>query len=312
MPETNLGKESSEPLSADFSWDALLELAKDRWELMVAYSTTVENQLANAKASRTHAEAERQRIANEILSATKEACQEIVAAAKRTLKRINRETEKAKILQQEAQLQLDEAKTSRTEADCYGEAVIARAEQQAEEMLQRAQSEAEAASTRIQQQVAFEAQHILAQAEAMRAAAGEELEAQRIYSEAAMLKSQAHESLDHMKAQFCVSGHARITDPPGNGALQNGVPRQSVNGTGEAAQAGSLKHGATSTGALGAPEPPTPADVEPVDAKATAEIASTGAPAEAAQPAVTPASISENEAKVPRKGRSKTRRVRPP
>ena len=307
MPETNPGKESSEPLSTDFSWDTLPELAKDRWEQMVAYSTTIENQLANAKASRTQAEAERQRIANEILSATKEACQEIVAAAKRTLKRINRETEKAKMLQEQAQLQSDEAKTSRTEAEGYREAVIARAEQQAEEMLQRAQSEAEAASTLIKQQVTFEAQHILAQAEAMRAAAGEELEAQRIYSEASMLKAQAHEALDHMKTQFCVSQHPRITDPH-----ENGVPMQSVNGTGAAAQAGGLKHGATTTGALGAPEQHTPTGVEPVDVNApTAEIGSTGAPAEAAQPAVTPASISENEAKVSRKARSKTRRVRP-
>ena len=43
---------------------------------------------------------------------------------------------------------------------------------------------------------------MLAQAEAMRAAAREELEAQRIYTEAAMLKADAHDTLDQLKAQL--------------------------------------------------------------------------------------------------------------
>ena len=58
MTETNQGPESSEALPSDFSWEALPELAKDRWEQMVAYSSAVENQLVNAKASRSQAEVE--------------------------------------------------------------------------------------------------------------------------------------------------------------------------------------------------------------------------------------------------------------
>ena len=95
MTENNLEPESSEDLSVDFSWDTLPELAKDCWEQMVAYSFAVEHQLANAKASRSHAEAERQRIVKEILSATNDACQEIVVYAKRTLAKINRKIEEA-------------------------------------------------------------------------------------------------------------------------------------------------------------------------------------------------------------------------
>ena len=43
---------------------------------------------------------------------------------------------------------------------------------------------------------------MLAHAEAMRAAAREELEAQRIYAEAAMLKADAHQALAHLKTDL--------------------------------------------------------------------------------------------------------------
>ncbi len=66
-------------LIEDFSWDALPEVAKERWEEIVAYSSTVENQLSKAKASRAQAETERQRIASETLKATKDACRAVVA-----------------------------------------------------------------------------------------------------------------------------------------------------------------------------------------------------------------------------------------
>ena len=211
MTDNNQEPEFSEALTADFSWEALPELAKDRWEQMVAYSSAIENQLSNAKASRSQAEAERQRIANEILSATKEACQEIIADAKRALDKINSKTEEAEQKHRDAKVHLDEANAIRTEAESYKEAVLAHAEQQAEELMQRAQVAAESAGTKLKQQVTFEAQRMLAQAEAMRAAAAEELEAQRIYAEAAMLKADAHQALGQLKTKFAVS------EDPGGG-----------------------------------------------------------------------------------------------
>ena len=219
MTENNHEPESSEDLSADFSWEALPELAKDRWEQMVAYSSAVENQLANAKASRSQAEAERQRIATEILPATKEACQEIVADAKLALDRINSKTEEAERKHQEAQLQLDEANTIRTDAETHKEAVLARAEQQAEEIMQRAQAAAETAGAKLKQQVTFEAQRMLVQAEAMRSAAAEELEAQRIYAEAALLKADAHQALGQLKGQLPVSEHLQSVGSDAQGAI---------------------------------------------------------------------------------------------
>ena len=69
------------------SWEALPELAKDRWEQAVGYDLAVETQLAKAKSTRSEAELERQRVANEILEATREVCKSIIIDSKRSLKK---------------------------------------------------------------------------------------------------------------------------------------------------------------------------------------------------------------------------------
>jgi len=66
---------NSDQLIKDFSCDALPEVAKERRYEMVAYNSTVENQLSKAKARGAQAETERQHIAGETLKATKEAGQ---------------------------------------------------------------------------------------------------------------------------------------------------------------------------------------------------------------------------------------------
>ena len=199
-PDTTQTVSVASEAPADFSWDSLPELAKERWEQAVAYSSTIENQLTKSKASRAQAEIGRQRIAKEILAATKEACHEVVAEAKRALDKIKNKIEESEAKREDAKRQLQEAKTVRIEADAYREAVHARADQQAEDVLQRARASAETECARLINQVSFEAQRLLAQSEAIRAAAKEELEAQRIYTEAAMLKADAHEALDQLKA----------------------------------------------------------------------------------------------------------------
>ena len=97
---------------------------------------------------------------------------------------------------------MTEAKSIRAEADAYRETVLARAEQQSVELLQRARSDAEAECGKLKQQVSIEAQRMMAHAEALRAAARDELEAQRIYAEAAMLKADAHEALAQLKGNL--------------------------------------------------------------------------------------------------------------
>ena len=71
-PKNNTMNQSDTPLA--LSWGTLPDLAKNRWEEAVAFDVTVENRLAKATADRPLTETERQRIAKEILDATKGVC----------------------------------------------------------------------------------------------------------------------------------------------------------------------------------------------------------------------------------------------
>ena len=201
MTSTRSSK-NSEQLIKDFSWDALPEVAKERWEEMVAYSSTVENQLSKAKASRAQAETERQRIASEPLKATKEACRAVVADSKRAITKLKAQVAEADENYAESRRQLEQALSIRNEADAYKENTIASGEKQAQELLRAATHAAEVECARLKKQASLEAYQLLAQAEAMRGAAQEELEAQKIYAEAAMLKADAHEALSELQARL--------------------------------------------------------------------------------------------------------------
>jgi len=232
MTSTNSAKnsdQSSDQSIEDFSWDALPEVAKERWEEMVAYSSTVENQLSKAKASRAQAETERQRIASETLKATKDACRAVVADSKRTITKLKSQATESEANYAESRRQLDQALSIRNEADTYRESALASAEKQAQEILRTATHAAEVDCARLKKQASLEAYQLLAQAEAMRTAAQEELEAQKIYTEAAMLKADAHEALGQLQARLDdtedpledVILAGAIEGSPGNGLAGN-------------------------------------------------------------------------------------------
>ena len=208
----------------------------------------------------------------------------------------------------EAKLKLDEANTIRTEADRYKEAVLVRADQQAEEIKQRAETAAEAAGAKLKQQVTFEAQRMLAQAAAMRAGAAEELEAQRIYAEAALLKADAHQTLNQLKAQLPVSEH-----PQGVGSdAQEGIWEMSSRPN-EISQADNSK--AHETAALEAPaearEQVAGTDGVTESAVAVPEGSNpdTGV-AELTSPSPEDKAVDGSKNGGPQKGRAKDRRVR--
>ena len=169
---------------------------------MVAYSSTIENQLSKAKASRAQAETERQRITSETLKATKEACRAVVADSKRAITKLKAQVAEADENFAEPRRQLEQALSIRNEADVYKENAVASAEKQAKELLQAATHAAEVECARLKKQASLEAHQLLAQAEAMRGAAQEELEAQKIYAEAAMLKADAHDALGELQARL--------------------------------------------------------------------------------------------------------------
>ena len=197
------------------SWEALPELAKDRWEQAVGYDIAVETQLSKAKSTRSEAELERQRVANEILEATREVCKSIIIDSKRSLEKARRAESEAEHKLLEVQQVREQSQDLKIEA----EALYENARQRAEEVLNKSRSAAERESMEIKQQTTLEAQRMLSQVEAIRAAAKEELEAQRIYVETARLKLEAQGILAQLQEEL--SGSEGLLGKGTNGHSPN-------------------------------------------------------------------------------------------
>ena len=178
----------------DLKENTVEELTSSLWSMQEANSankersrhSSREDQLARAKASRSQAETIRQKIANEILEATKGACQKLITDAEQTLQRVKIleaegqqetqvELEKAKAtraeaeayaekLKSEAQEQLDQAQNIRDQADAYRGNVITAAKEQGQEILYLARSSVEQECNEMKHQASLEAQRIIAEA----------------------------------------------------------------------------------------------------------------------------------------------------
>ena len=205
--------------SMTLSWEALPELAKDRWEQAVGYDLAVETQLTKAKSTRSEAELERQRVANEILEATREVCKSIISDSKRSLEKARRAESEAENKLLESQHDRDQSQALKIEAESFYE----NARQRAEELVSQSRAAAERESMEIKQQTTLEAQRMLAHVEAIRSAAKEELEAQRIYVETARLKLEARGILAQLQEELAgpqgtqgdgANGHAPNSEMP--------------------------------------------------------------------------------------------------
>ena len=199
----------------------------------VRYSS-IEDQLAQAKASRTQAESARQKIANEILEATKGVCQKLIADGEQTLQKAKKleaeaqrkhqearaELEKAQAARAEAQAfaervkseaqkkaqeRLDQAKAIRAEADVYRDKVMVEVQQQSQEQLDHAQNvrhEADTYRERVITEAKEQGQEILylarssAEKECNEIKRQAALEAQRTIAEAELIKAAAQEELE--------------------------------------------------------------------------------------------------------------------
>lgn len=200
-------------------------------DLCPSANPSIEDQLALAKASRNQAESARQKIANEILTATKEVCQKLISEGELTLDKAKKLEATAEQKYLDAQSELQHAQAARSEADAYVEKVRAEAEQKAQEAAEQVQavrddadayaekvvadaervaadliestrSVAEQEANEIKQQAAQESQRALAEAELTRFAAQEELEAQRIYAETAKVTAESIEVLAQIRAKL--------------------------------------------------------------------------------------------------------------
>ncbi|PKB63814.1 MAG: hypothetical protein BZY80_05200 [SAR202 cluster bacterium Io17-Chloro-G2] len=202
MKKTNGTEQHQGDPEADggaFDWETLPDLAKDRWEEAVAYDLTVETQLANAQSNRSQAEVERQRVAGEILEATREVCHEIASDARKALDSAKHMEIDATRKHLEAEAANKSAESRLREADANSEMIVNHARQEAEAIMSRGRADAEKESEQIIQQTTLQARKMLAQVEMMKEAAQEEMETQRIYTQVSRLKAESLEALSEVK-----------------------------------------------------------------------------------------------------------------
>ncbi len=202
MKKTNGTEEHQGVAAAEggaFDWETLPDLAKDRWEEAVAYDLTVETQLARAQSNRGQAEVERQRVAGEILEATREVCHEIASDARKALESAKYMEIDAHRKHMDAEAALKKAESTLSEANANAEMIVGHARQEALEIAARGRAAAEKESEEIIQRTTMQARKTLAQVEMMKAGAQEEMETQRIYTQVSRLKAESLEALSEAK-----------------------------------------------------------------------------------------------------------------
>ena len=234
MTNANKNQDQSNHGPLALSWDTLPELAKSRWEEAVAFDVTIENQLAKAKADRSLAERERQKIAREILEATKEVCEEILNDGKRALEKARDKEAQASRNLGDSKDELEIARAVRVDAEGYREKVIAEAQQEAQDILSRSRAASERECWELKEQSTQEARRILGQAEIMRVSALEELETQQIYTEAARLKADSHEVLTKIREMRNEPFVSREEGPGGDPPAAEATDLQNISGQSEA------------------------------------------------------------------------------
>jgi hypothetical protein len=94
-----------------------LPAAPETWDESEEYDPQAESRLIQAKATRDQAEAVRQKVAEQILEATREKCQELLISGNNALKNAKRLEAEADMWHFEAQEQLKQAESVRVQAD---------------------------------------------------------------------------------------------------------------------------------------------------------------------------------------------------
>jgi hypothetical protein len=100
----------------------------------------IEQQLAQAKATRINAESARQKICAEIMDASKRLYRSLVEEGEQALDRAKKLEAAAELNVLESQRELQRSQSIRQEADSYLHKVITRAEEQSQEMIQQSQT----------------------------------------------------------------------------------------------------------------------------------------------------------------------------
>jgi hypothetical protein len=232
MVSEERSEEGTEKASQDQGQEQRLPLEASRhrveslWRQVLSQKSTSRPDLAAARASRAKAELERQRISQEALEATRDACRDLINETERQLMRAKEAEKAAEQKLQDATAELQRAQNLHAEADSYRFRIAAEADSYKEKILAEAHQEAQRlreeqrANTlrecdELKRHVTYEVQSILAEVDAIREAAQEELEAQKIYSEAANLKVTSHD----VRSQIL----ARLTEAINEEAVSEGL-----------------------------------------------------------------------------------------
>ena len=115
-----------------------MEVSRDRveslWRQAMSQRSSAKSDLSAARASRTKAEMERQRISIASVDATREACKELIAEAERQQVKAKQEESEAEKKLTGAEKQMEQAHMVRAEADSYREQMKAEADSYREQM----------------------------------------------------------------------------------------------------------------------------------------------------------------------------------
>lgn len=205
------------------------------WRQVLSQKSTSRPDLAAARASRAKAELERQRISQEALEATRDACRDLISETEHQLMRAKEVEKEAEQKLKDAAAELQRAQNLHAEADSYRFRIAAEADSYKEKILSEAHDEAQRireeqrANTlrecdELKRHVTYEVQSILAEVDAIREAAQEELEAQRIYSEAANLKVTSHGVRSQVLAKLTEALRQEVTSESLFSSQDNDMP----------------------------------------------------------------------------------------
>jgi hypothetical protein len=167
----NLEQSAAELLSSSLKTSQEKTPRQAKSGLSSATDSSLEDQLAKAKASRNQAESAHQKIANEILEATKEVCQKLIKDGEQTLEKAKKLEADAQQKQRESKAELEKAQAFRAEAETYAERLKSEVQRQTQEKLEQAQAiraEADAYRERVMSEVQQQAQEQLDQAQNIR------------------------------------------------------------------------------------------------------------------------------------------------
>ena len=192
------------------------------WRQLMVFKTFAEGDLSETRSRRAEAEAARERAEEETVESTRRLYENLKSEAARKLDEVERLKEEATRAIDQAEAEKVSAREAKKDARKAAESLLAEANQQAREILDRARSDAQMEGVELRRQALLEIKTILSRIETVRTATDEELETQRIYTNVARIRSQSTSLAD---TGLQSNGDRKELVPAGSGEQ---IPHQPV------------------------------------------------------------------------------------